>query len=120
MKALIASESSFNTSARTSVAIGIAQITKSTLKILQNPDGEVKEFIFGKIRQMDLENPDIAIPMGVRWLAWKRERAMNKLGRSPTNEEIILEYKGLLKSKSPYKNSALEKYRNAYASLKKK
>lgn len=120
VKALIASESSFNTSARTIVAIGIAQITKDTLKILQNPDGEVKEFIFGKIRQKDLENPDIAIPMGVRWLAWKRERAMSKLGRTPTNEEIILEYKGLLKSKSAYKNSALEKYRSAYASLSKK
>ncbi|WP_415063037.1 transglycosylase SLT domain-containing protein [Bdellovibrio sp.] len=120
VKALIASESSFNSSARTRVAIGIAQITKSTLKILQDPNGEVKEFIFGKIRQKDLENPDIAIPMGIRWLAWKRERAMNKLGRAPTNEEIILEYKGLLKSKSAYKNSALEKYRTSYASLTKK
>lgn len=120
VKALIASESSFNTLARTDVAIGIAQITKSTLQILQNPEGEVKEFIFGKIRQKDLENPDIAIPMGIRWLAWKSERAMAKLGRAPTNEEIILEYKGLLKSKSHYKNLALEKYRNAYALLKKK
>lgn len=120
IKALMDSESSFNTTARTNVAIGLMQITKDTLKIMQDPKGEVKDFIFGKIRQKDLENPDISIPMGIRWLAWKRARAQSKLGRPPTNEELILEYKGLLKSKSKWAKDALDNYRKSYEKLKKK
>ncbi len=120
IKALMDSESSFNTTARTKVAIGLMQITKETLKIMQDPKGEVKDFIFGKIRQKDLENPDISIPMGIRWLAWKRARAQSKLGRPPTNEEVILEYKGLLKSKSKWAKDALDNYKKSYEKLKKK
>lgn len=86
-------------------AIGIAQITKETLQIIQDPDGEAKDFIFNKISQKDLKNPDVAIPISVRWLAYKKERAESKLGRPATHEEIILEYKGLLKSKSDYKKT---------------
>lgn len=119
IKALMDSESSFKPTARTKVAIGILQITKDTLKIMQDPKGEVKDFIFGKIRQKDLENPDISIPMGIRWLAWKRARAQSKLGRPPTNEEIILEYKGLLKSKSKWAKDALDNYKKSYEKLKK-
>ena len=120
IKALIASESDFKVAARTKVAIGIMQITKDTLKILQDSNGEIKDLIFGKIRQKDLENPDVAIPMGIRWLAWKRERAQSKLGRPPSDEEIILEYKGLLKSKTKWAKNALDKYRKSYEILKKK
>lgn len=120
IKALIASESDFKVAARTKVAIGIMQITKDTLKILQDPKAEAREFIFGKIRQKDLESPEISIPMGIRWLAWKQARAQSKLGRPPTNEEIILEYKGLLKSKTKWAKNALEKYRKSYEMLKKK
>ncbi|OFZ19447.1 MAG: hypothetical protein A2Z20_05285 [Bdellovibrionales bacterium RBG_16_40_8] len=48
VKALIASESSFNPDplGNRKIALGIAQITKKTVKILQDPKGEVKEFIF--------------------------------------------------------------------------
>ena len=67
MKALIASESGFRLDPRENkVAFGIAQITKDTLRIIQDPKGETKEFIFNKIRQKDLKNPNIAIPMGHR------------------------------------------------------
>lgn len=86
---------------------------------MQNPKGEAKDFIFNKIRQKDLKDPNIAIPMGVRWLFRKRETAMNQLKRAPDHEELILEYKGLLKSDSDYKKSGLKKYRKAYAELKK-
>src|SRR5690606_19727027 len=77
VKALIASESSFNPHPRSNrkIALGIAQITKTTLKILQDPDGEAKEFIFKDIRQKDLKDPYISIPMAVRWLHRKRETA---------------------------------------------
>lgn len=120
VKALIESESDFRVDPRRDgKAFGITQITPETLKIVQDLNGEAKDFIFNKIRQKDLENPSIAIPMGVRWLFRKRATAMNQLKRAPDHEELILEYKGLLKSGSEYKTKALEKYRQAYAKLKK-
>ncbi len=119
IKALIASESDFRLDPKNHVAIGIAQITKETHKIVQDPNGELKGFIFNKISQKDLKNPDIAIPIAIRWIAYKAARAQTKLGRAPTHEEIILEYKGLLKSKTDFKKRALKKYRKYYEKLKK-
>lgn len=120
-KALLASESGFRLhTPENKIAFGIAQITKQTWKILQDPKGEATEFIFNDIRQKDLKDPTIAIPMGIRWLLYKSKRAAAKLGRQPTNEEIILEYKGLLKSKSQYKQNALSSYRKYYGKLKSK
>ena len=120
-KALLASESDFKSDPKGNpTAIGIAQITPETLGILQDSEGEVKEFIFKGIRQKDLKDPKTAIPLGVRWLFRKRDAAAGKLKQVPTAEEIILEYKGLLKSKSDYKNNALAKFRKAYGQLTKK
>jgi len=120
VKALIASESEFRTDPHENKkAFGITQITPSTLKIVQDPKGEAKDFIFNKIRQKDLKDPKIAIPMGVRWLFRKRATAMNQLKRAPNHEEVNLEYKGLLKSDSDYKKAGLKKYRKSYAELKK-
>jgi len=118
IKALIASESSFNIKAKNGNAYGIAQITNSTLKILQDPDGEAKDFLFRNIRQKDLYDPEIAIPLATRWLFRKKATATNRLGRSPTNEELILEYKGLLPSKTKFHDNALEKFKFVYAKLK--
>ncbi len=121
VKALIASESGFDIDPHGSkVAIGIAQITKETLDVLQDPGGESQNFIFDKMRQKDLKNPETAIPMAVRWLFRKKETAVKKLKREPTVEELILEYKGLLKSKSGYKSSALSNFRKSYGRLKNK
>lgn len=122
VKALIASESSFNPDPlkNRKIALGIAQITKKTFKILLDPKGEGKEFIFKDIRQKDLKDPNISIPMAVRWLHRKKETAASKLKRAPNHEEVILEYKGLLKSSTKLKNDALEIYRSHYEPLKKK
>ena len=122
VKALIASESSFNPDPlrNRKIALGIVQITKKTLKILQDPKGEAKEFIFNDIRQKDLKDPNISIPMAVRWLHRKKETAASKLRRAPDHEEVILEYKGLLKSSTKLKDEALEIYRSHYGLLKKK
>ncbi len=120
IKAVIASESGFRASADNGIAFGIAQITKQTLKIIQDPNGEVKNFVFTDIRQKDLKNPDIAIPIAVRWLAHKHKMVERRLKRSPTAVEVILEYKGLSKSKSSYAASALRNYRKAYEILNKK
>ncbi len=43
----------------------------------------------------------------------------NRLKRTPDHEEVILEYKGLLKSNSEYKKAGLKKYQEAYVELKK-
>ena len=120
IKALIGSESGFDLDPDNPKAIGIAQITKETHKIMQDPKGETKDFLFSKIRQKDLKDPSIAIPMATRWIFRKRELAEHKLKRPPTDEEVILEYKGLLKSKSEWKNSALDSYREKYGKLKSK
>ena len=120
VKALIASESDFVLDPKNSKATGITQITPETLKVLLDPNGEVKEFIFKDIRKKDLKNPDIAIPMAVRWLSRKKRLAEGKLGRPVTAEEIILEYKGMLKSKTKLKDNALEKFRKEYDKLTKK
>jgi hypothetical protein len=52
VKALISSESDFNPDppGNRKIAIGIAQITKKSLEVLQDPNGEAKEFIFKDIR----------------------------------------------------------------------
>lgn len=50
----------------------------------------------------------------------KKRLAEGKLGRAATAEEIILEYKGLLKSKSDEKTRALENFRKNYGKLKGK
>ena len=121
IKALIASESGFDIDpSGNKIAFGIAQITGETLKVLQDPTGEAKDFIFKKIRQKDLKNPNIAIPMAVRWLFRKKATAASKLTREPTAEELVLEYKGLLKSKTDYKNRALSSFRKNYGKLKGK
>ncbi|MCE3011363.1 MAG: transglycosylase SLT domain-containing protein [Proteobacteria bacterium] len=121
VKALIASESGFREDPpENKIAIGIAQITSETFKALQDPNGEVKDFIFSDIRKKDLKDPNINIPMAIRWLHRKKRLAEGKLGRAATSEEIILEYKGLLKSSSSLKNKALENFRKNYGQLKSK
>lgn len=121
VKALLGSESGFDVDPpKNKQALGIAQITRETLKVIQDPDGEVKDFIFKNIRQKDLKDPEVGIPMAVRWLFRKRETAMSKLKRPPTVDEIILEYKGMLKSNTKLKKKALENFRSKYDRLKKK
>ncbi len=101
-------------------AEGIRSIAPETLRILLNPEGEAKDFTFKEVRQKDLKDPEIAIPMGIRWIFRKKRLAEGKLGRGATPEEIVLECKGLLKSKSDYQQQALKNFREHYAILKKK
>jgi hypothetical protein len=121
VKALLGSESGFRINPpENKLASGIAQITPNAFKALKDSKGEVKEFIFTKVLKKDLLNPQIAIPMAIRWLFRKKRLAEGKLGRPATAEEIILEYKGLLKSKSKYKSDALLRFKDDYGKLKKK
>lgn len=98
VKALIATESSFDTEKlankkNQNSARGLMQITNSTRKILGDENGELKDH-FLTLTQNDLNNPNMNICAGVRWLFHKRKLASAKLGRDATWEEAVHEYKG--------------------------
>jgi hypothetical protein len=65
-------------------------------------------------------NEDLLFLRFSLWLHRKKRLAEGKLGRSATAEEIILEYKGLLKSKSDEKKRALQNFKDNYDQLKNK
>jgi len=120
VKALIASESGFVADPqKNSKALGIAQITRQTLKTLLDPLGESRDFTFKQISLKDLKDPQIAIPMAVRWLFQKKVLATKRLGRAPTTDELILQYKGLLGSTSDYQKSALGNFQKHFDRLKR-
>lgn len=120
IKALVASESTFNPNAINKYATGLTQITTDTLKILHDLDGEAKEFVFKDIRKKDLKNPSVAIALGVRWIAYKKQYADKILKRDATSDEVIQVYKGILNDKSTKAKEIMKKFRGFYAQLKSK
>jgi len=120
IKALIASESSFNPSAVNANATGLTQITTDTLKILHDLAGEANDFVFKDIRKKDLKDPNISIALGVRWLAYKKQYAEKILQRPATSDEVIQLYKGILGDKSKKAKRIMKDYREFYDLLKKK
>lgn len=120
IKALIASESTFKPNAVIAKATGLTQITTDTLKILQDLSGESKEFVFKDIRRKDLKDPIISVPLGVRWLAYKKQYAEKILKRAATSDEVIQVYKGILNDNSETAKRIMKDYRDFYEKLKKK
>lgn len=102
VKALIASESSFNAnpSAQNAGAAGKArgliQLTDQAVKALSMPNNEIKNY-YVKISQEDTANPNRSIAAGIRWLFHKKRLASGKLKREATWEEGIAEYKAYSK-----------------------
>ena len=119
IKALIASESTFNPNAINKEATGLTQITTETLKILQNLEGEAKDFVFKDIRKKDLKDPNVAVALGVRWIAYKKSYAEKVLKRPASSDEVIKVYKGILKDKSENAKLIMETYRTYYDKIKK-
>lgn len=117
IKALIASESAFNTNAINKQAIGLTQITTDTLKILQDLKGESKDFVFKNILKKDLIDPNVSIALGTRWIAYKKQYAEKILKRKVTSDEVIKLYKGILKDKSDVANRIMKDYRKYYEKL---
>ena len=120
VKALIASESTFNPNAVNAKATGLTQITTDTLKILQDLSGESKDFVFKDIRKKDLKDPNVSVALGVRWLAYKKNYAEKILKRAATSDEIIQVYKGILNDKSDTAKRIMKDYRGFYEKFKKK
>lgn len=118
IKALIASESSFNPKAKNKNAIGLTQVTKDTLKIIQDLNGEVKDFVFKDIRQKDLLNCNVSVAVATRWLAYKQIYGNKILKRTATSDEVIQLYKGILNDKSEKAKEQMANYRDKYAKNK--
>jgi len=100
-KALVASESGFKSDALANKknpksARGLTQITDETRKILGDEKGELKDHYITATRE-EMNDPNINICAGVRWLFHKRYLASSKLGRSATWEEAVAEYKSIRK-----------------------
>lgn len=123
VKALIASESSFNANSKNgkgNVARGLMQVRDSTLKILSDECGELRDHLLN-VNQKDANDPSLNIAAGVRWLFRKRETATARLRRQATWEEAVEEYKGLLadrlKGKKDKKN-LMGRFKKYYERLK--
>ncbi|MBI3556557.1 MAG: lytic transglycosylase domain-containing protein [Deltaproteobacteria bacterium] len=93
VKALIASESGFRPKLladkkNANSARGLTQILNDTRKILGDESGELKDHYVSVTRE-ELNDPNVNICAGVRWLFQKRSLASGKLGRPATWEETI-------------------------------
>lgn len=103
VKALIASESGFNPKMladkkNSNSARGLMQILNSTRKNLGNEKGELKNH-FLTVTKNELNDPNINICAGIRWLFQKQILASSYLGRKASWEEAVMNYKGKLKKK---------------------
>lgn len=103
VKALIASESGFNpkmlaNKKNSNSARGLMQILNSTRKNLGDEKGELKDH-FLTVTKNELNDPNINICAGIRWLFQKQILASSYLGREASWEEAVMNYKGKMKSK---------------------
>ena len=101
IKALIASESGFDpkllaNKKNQNSARGLTQITNGTRIALGDEKGELKDH-FVIVTRNDLNDSNVNICAGIRWLFQKRALASGKLGRPANWEEAVAEYKGVLK-----------------------
>jgi hypothetical protein len=98
VKALIATESSFNLvkdqSSHDGPARGLIQITETSRKILQDLKGELKNHHI-KLSVEESRDPVTNIGAGIRWLHYKKLYAKRILKREATWEDAVIFYKGL-------------------------
>ena len=106
VKILIATESGFNPKAKNpnnpskiGPARGRLQITVDTQNRLSGKGKELKDHFVVLVNE-DIYDPNKNICAGVRWLFRKRETAKARLKYEPTWEDVLMEFKGRLKSKT--------------------
>lgn len=115
VKVLIATESGFdpkeknpNNPPNIGPARGLMQITVDTQNRLSGKGKELKNH-FVVLTDEDIYDPNKNICAGIRWLFRKRETAQARLKREPTWEEVVMEFKGRLKSKTQTTHEIKEK-----------
>ena len=99
VKALIASESGFNATLladkkNSNSARGLTQVTNQTRKILGGDHGDLKDHLI-TVTKKELNDPNVNICAGVRWLFEKKRLTSGHLKRNASWLETIWEYKGV-------------------------
>jgi hypothetical protein len=126
VKALIASESSFeegaiNKNGARSSARGLTQLIDQTIKVLGDDKGELKDH-FVIITHEQALNPSLNICAAVRWLFRKKETASARLKRAATWDEVMMEYKAVLSKKvngKPYNKNISKTFNKRLRELKR-
>ena len=102
VKALIASESGFRSSAtaragKNDFARGLTQITDRTRVILSDEKGELEDH-FVNVTEAEAYDPNLNICAGIRWLFRKREIAEARFGNEISWDKVIFLYKAAHKN----------------------
>jgi len=94
VKALLGSESSFNINPAggNKNAFGLMQILHDTFLILQDPKGELHDYLV-RIPWNKILDPTSNICIGIRWLYQKKKLASIRLKRKASWDEAVIEYK---------------------------
>ncbi|MES2768045.1 MAG: transglycosylase SLT domain-containing protein [Bdellovibrionota bacterium] len=115
VKALMATESTFNPKAKApnpkkiGLARGLLQLTEETTRLAKNHKlHEYRDHLID-LEYEDLWDPNKNIAFGVRHLFRKRETAKARLKREPTWFEVLMDYKGTLKSRTPKSEEVRQK-----------
>jgi Transglycosylase SLT domain len=118
VKALIASESSFEAKKlaqpkNSNSARGLTQITNESRKILDGNHGDLKDH-FITVTKKELDDPNINICAGVRWLFEKRRLATSRLKKTASWLDAVWEYKGVNLAKTKEEAVNIKKIFNKF------
>ncbi len=123
VKALIATESKFAEKSLfnpkdSNSARGLMQINNEARKALGNSKGELKDH-YVNVTKAELNDPNINICSGIRWLFNKKRLASSKLRHEASWLETVSEYKGLAKVASKRQKQLFERFLEKYEILTK-
>lgn len=118
VKALIASESRFKPTLlanpkNSNSARGLTQITNDTRKLLGGDHGDLKDHLI-TVTKTELNDPNINICAGVRWLFEKQRQASVHLKRPASWVETVWEYKGVKRAKTKKDAEKIKKIFNDF------
>ena len=95
------------------------QITNSARKTLSDEKGEIKDHYLTVTRE-ELNDPNVNICAGVRWLFEKKRLASAHLKKTASWSETVWEYKGVKRAKTKKDAEKLKKiFNNFYEELQK-
>ncbi len=118
VKALIASETGFKLNKlanpkNSNSARGLTQITNYTRKILDGFNNDLKDHLI-TVTKEDLNDPNINICAGVRWLFEKKRLTSIHLKKTASWIETIWEYKGVKRAKTKKEAEKIKKIFNDF------
>lgn len=118
VKALIASESGFNPNSLakpkdSNSARGLMQITNGTRKLLGGDHDDLKDHLI-TVTKTELNDPNVNICAGIRWLFEKRRQTSVHLKRPASWVETVWEYKGVKLAKTKEAAEKMKKIFNGF------